>query len=695
MAKAKSATSETVQLATDKLESSGLSLADAAQLGVEFLDPDKVVGLHSSFKRVPAIKLNYFNPLKPNEPLAAKPSWPPFYRLRYLRDPPDFQSLVAKKPPRYVQEPDSGVCAYFPRLTNTNWREIFPDSGYDLLITEGEFKAAKACREGFPTIGLGGVHNWRSARLGFSFLPDLEAVNWVKRRVYITFDSDFRTNKNVCSAINELAEMLESQGALVNLLPLPDVMTDDKKTGLDDYLITCGPEDLSGLMADISQPLTLARPLWSLNEQVTYVRDPGLIVVNQTHQKLSPNQFKDHAYAAERYSERTVRPDGTVSLTPTPIGGAWLRWPLRNEVHRLTYKPGRPELVEGDLRELNTWPGWGIKPAKGDVKPFLRLIDHLFTGADQASKHWFLQWCAYPIQYPGVKMFSSAVIHGVRHGTGKSLIGYLLGRIYGRNFTEIKQADLHANFNEWAENKQFVLGDDVTGSDKRQDADMLKKLITQRELRLNPKYVPSYVVPDCINYLWTSNQPDAFFLEDDDRRFFVHEVTVEPLAEEFYVDFSMWMETEGGPAVFDWLLKYDTSTFNPSAPALRTAAKIRMTEDARSDLGAWVRMLVANPEGVLKLGEMEVPGDLFSNRQLLRFYDPLEKTRTTANGLGRELRRAGVPQILDGMTLKTPDGHDRFYVIRNKDRWLKATREQVQKYFDDMNAPAPPKKKRF
>jgi hypothetical protein len=292
-------------------------------------------------------------------------------------------------------------------------------------------------------------------------------------------------------------------------------------------------------------------------------------------------------------------------------------------------------------------------------------------------------------------MFSSVVIHGIKHGTGKSLIGYTLGRIYGKNFTEIRQTDLHAGFNEWAENKQFVLGDDVTGSDRRADADILKKMITQRELRINLKYVPSYVVPDCINYLWTSNQPDAFFLEDDDRRFFIHEVIVGPLSEEFYVDYDIWLDTGGSAAVFYYLKNLDLGDFNPAAPALRTAAKDRMTADTRSDLGDWVRRLISDPDAVLRIGDVPMKGDLFTNRQLLAIYDPGQRTRTTANGLGRELRRAGVLQVLDGRPIKTEDGQDRFYILRNREKWAKATYEQVKTYLDELRNSKAKKAKKF
>jgi putative DNA primase/helicase len=72
------------------------------------------------------------------------------------------------------------------------------------------------------------------------------------------------------------------------------------------------------------------------------------------------------------------------------------------------------------------------------------LIDYLLEGLDKAAKEWFFDWCAYPLQNPGVKMFSAVVIHGVVQGTGKTLVGLTLGRIYGDNYKEIKDDDLES-----------------------------------------------------------------------------------------------------------------------------------------------------------------------------------------------------------------------------------------------------------
>jgi hypothetical protein len=416
---------------------------------------------------------------------------------------------------------------------------------------------------------------------------------------------------------------------------------------------------------------------------------------------MSPATFRDATFAAERHAEWKLKADGSVTLKQVSAAAAWLRWPLRAEAERLTYDPGRPALLpRADGAEVvtngrdesfplyNVWSGWGTKPRRGNVGPFLQLVDHLFKGADRVARSWFLDWLAYPLVYPGTKLFTSAVVFGVRHGTGKSLLGYTMGRIYGSNFTEITAGDLHSSFNDWAEGRQFVLADDVLGSNQRRDADTLKRMITQKELRINRKFVPTYVVPDRVNYYFTSNHPDAFFLEDDDRRFFIHEVVVDPLPEVFYVDYDLWLASEVGPAaLFDYLLRRDVSGFNPAAPAPRTTAKARMIADARSDLGAWVERLRLEPEGVLRLGERPLPGDLYSSRELLALYDPTNSSRATANGVGRELKRQGFRQVARGRPVRSKRGLERYFALRNAERWLAATPAALRRHLEATMTP--------
>jgi hypothetical protein len=670
--------SEELKLGVEKLLSSGLSLDDAETLGIEILSEFQTAQLHSSFSGTPALKLNYYNLI--GEPLSPRPKWPAFYRIRYLKDvddPNSFAGQTEKKPLRYVNEPEAGVAAYMPR--SIDWMAVAADIDVPIIITEGELKAAKACKEGFETIGLGGVFNFKAVRQGIPFLPELEEFEWVKRNVYICYDSDYLTNPNVCLAMNQLAEELVERGAIVYALSLPDLL-EDGKTGLDDLLVTA-PDPVNMLRGLLRQaePLGLGRPLWRLNEKVVYVRDPGLILVRKSHQKLSPEAFKSHAFSTISYTEQVIRSDGEMSYRKVSAAPAWMQWPLRAEVTQLLYEPGQDQLVEDPERgglAFNVWKGWGCEPVKGDLKLWNQLLDHLFVGAEKEDRQWFERWLAYPLQHPGTKLYSAAVIFGIHHGTGKSLIGYMMGRIYGRNFVEINKDNLTAGNYDWAEARQFVLGDEVTGSSKRDVNDMLKKLITQATFRINIKYVPTFEIRDVINYLFTSNHPDAFFMEDNERRYFIHEVKVGPLGEDFYTAFDEWMKRGPGPsALFHHLLNLDLGDFNPHAPARKTQARSRMIADTKSDLGEWVARLLADPEAMLKVGKLKADRDMFTNRELLALYDPEQRTGTTANGLGRELRRSGVMLAYDGHTLPSSDGADRYYVLRNLDKWAKAKRQ--------------------
>lgn len=666
-------------LGIKKLESSGLTSNDAKLLHIDLLSGAQTSKLHKSFKTLASLKINYFN--HERKPCIDWDKSSPFYRIRYLETPPDFAQITKKKPLRYVQEPNTAPVAYYPQNFD-DWEDLCQDPDQPLIITEGELKAAKACKEGFPTIGLGGVYNWRSYKLGLEWLPSLECVEWRKRNVYICFDSDYRDNPLVCSALKHFATELQRRGSFAYLVSLPQ-LPGLEKVGLDDFLVHAGPSatEMFHELLTNAEPLGLTAPLWEFNNNYCYIRNPGFIIDQRDlENKVSSAAFKEHLEAPVQYQERQIKADGSISFKSVSAAAHWLKWPLRTEAAKITYDPGRERFITNSLTLFNTWPGWGCEAKKGDIDPFLKLVDHIFTGTTNDAKQWFLRWCAYPLQYPGVKMFSSVVVHGIKHGTGKSLIGYTLAKIYGKNFTELSQLDIHNRFNEWAENKQFVLGDDVTGSDKRADNDFLKKMITQSELRLNPKHIRSYVVPDCINYYFTSNHPDAFFIEDNDRRYFIHEVLVDPLPEEFYVEYQLWLDSIGPPAVFDYLLKLNLGDFNPAAPAYVTTAKDRMIDTGRSDLASWVRNLVAVPEAVLKIGDVTLKQDLFTSAELLNLYDPHQSTRTTANGLARELKRAGIRQVYEGKPIKLNGTQGRYFIIRNPKIWEDSPYSQIIKH---------------
>jgi hypothetical protein len=654
------------------LRRSGLDESDAARMRLSFLSGRQTAALGANFKDRPSLKIPYHD-------AAGKPTG--FFRVRYL-GPEEGLDALARKPQRYAQREGTKPELYLP--LGVPWKKLSGSEAVTVWITEGEKKAASACKSGVATVGLGGVWSWKSTREGIPFLPALEAIGWKGRQARIAFDSDVATNSQVLRALLALARELTGRGAQVKIVEIGDG-PEGKKRGIDDLIA----EEGRGALVDLEESakhFSESEELWRLNEEVVYIKDPGLIVVLADGRKMSAAAFKEHAYANRSYTETRVDKDGNPSQVEKPIAPAWLAWPHRAELARVTYEPGAPRVTAG--RGYNYWKGWGCEPRAGDTRLWSELLDFMF-GKNVGTRTWFERWCAWPLQHPGDKLYTAAVIWGVATGTGKSLIGYSLAKIYGENFSEITDQDLQNQFNEWAEGKQFVMGDDVAGSEhKKGTADRLKFMVTRQQIRLNPKYVPSFVLPDRINYYFNSNHPDAFFVEDDDRRYFVHEAPPEPIEGDFYRRYDDWLRSKAGPpALFHHLLQLDTGDFDPKARAFETRAKRAMISDAKSDVAAWVARLAEDPDSVLRLGEVRLERDLFTNAQLLALYDPEGKGRVTANGLGRELKRAGVRQALEGQVVAAASGAGRYYAVRNAGRWLRADHAEVAAHLSGASRP--------
>lgn len=104
-----------------------------------------------------------------------------------------------------------------------------------LFVTEGVKKADSRAHAGLCIVALPGVWSWRgqNGKGGRTAIADWHDVPLDGRRVILAFDSDVSRKLSVRSALDQLAAYLDSKGARVAYLHLPD---DDARAGLDDYL---------------------------------------------------------------------------------------------------------------------------------------------------------------------------------------------------------------------------------------------------------------------------------------------------------------------------------------------------------------------------------------------------------------------------------------------------------------------------
>ena len=156
--------------------------------------------------------------------------------------------------------------------------------------------------------------------------------------------------------------------------------------------------------------------------------------------------------------------------------------------------------------------------------------------------------------------------------------------------------------------------------------------------------------------------------------------------DKFYESYMRWLNNGGASALFYYMKNLKLKGFNPAARAFKTQAKERMINNVMSDLGAWVRQLRDAPLHTLRVGDIVVDKDLMTSKELLMFYDSDRTTKTTANGLGRELSRAEFRQVCKGKPIKLKDGsQNRYYIIKNQDLWLNAERPDIINYLEENN----------
>jgi hypothetical protein len=135
-----------------------------------------------------------------------------------------------------------------------------PDAA--LFIIEGELKALALWQIGFPAVALGGVYNFRTHALPSDrLIPDLEAIPWEGRAVYLVPDSDAWEKDQVMLAVYRLARILEQRKAGVLIVKIPTVKGTNQ--GADDFLVGVaghGKDPLAAWRKLVERAVTLRHP---------------------------------------------------------------------------------------------------------------------------------------------------------------------------------------------------------------------------------------------------------------------------------------------------------------------------------------------------------------------------------------------------------------------------------------------------
>jgi Family of unknown function (DUF5906) len=319
----------------------------------------------------------------------------------------------------------------------------------------------------------------------------------------------------------------------------------------------------------------------------------------------------------------------------TTLGRGWVKSPKRRSVKQLVLAPGKPATLKDG--SLNTWRGFTAEPEPGDVTPFIDLIN--FVLPNKAEREYCVKWLAKMIQEPGTKFLVSLVVWSIEEGVGKGLLFETVGSLFHqRHFKVVGNEVFNDQFTEWQSQKIFVIADEVSSADKRSTADRVKGWITATENNINVKNTAKYSEPNLIKYVFLSNHPDAVYLNDKDRRFFVAEAPDKKLPDEIRKSFVDWIKSGGKAKLMDYLLNLDTSQFDPTAPAPMSQSKMGMLDSNKSDLEQWVENALLKAQAKNH--------DLISTEDLAAHYNSGNRpTKCSGKTVATILKRMGYKKL--------------------------------------------------
>ena len=221
--------------------------------------------------------------------------------------------------------------------------------------------------------------------------------------------------------------------------------------------------------------------------------------------------------------------------------------------------------------EVNLFQGFTTKLDKRDC-PLLREHLAYICDNDPALLEWVTSWLAHQVQHPGIKLATSLVVHGGQ-GTGKSMFFECFGSIFAPYWGIIGQYELESAFTEWAENKAFILAEEVLAVKQRSVMkNRLKAMVTGRTININQKYLSAYNVECNFNLVFLSNELMPMIVESDDRRYCVIRRD-QPKDNDYYFLLAEEIADNGAGRLLNYLLSHPLEEFTAHSKPPYTDAK--------------------------------------------------------------------------------------------------------------------------
>lgn len=151
-----------------------------------------------------------------------------------------------------------------------------------------------------------------------------------------------------------------------------------------------------------------------------------------------------------------------------------------------------------------------------------------------------------------------------KEGTGKGVTAKEFGRLFGAHFRHISQAGhLTGHFNAHLQQCSVLFADEAFFAGNRSHEGILKALITEETLIIEPKGLDAFAVRNCLHLIMSSNAEWVIPASADARRYFVLAVADHHKQDHaYFAAITREMDNGGREALLYELLNRDLSSFN-------------------------------------------------------------------------------------------------------------------------------------
>jgi hypothetical protein len=213
--------------------------------------------------------------------------------------------------------------------------------------------------------------------------------------------------------------------------------------------------------------------------------------------------------------------------------------------------------------KLNLWTGFACKREPGQCDLYLAHLRDNICAGNENHLQYLLNWMAYAVQHPGRQGEVAVVMRG-KEGVGKGVAAKGFGLLFGSHFRHVVHAQhLTGHFNAHLQQCSVLYADESFFAGDRSHESILKALITEETLMIEPKGMDAFPVRNCIHLIMSSNSDWVIPAGADARRYFVLNVGDRHMQDHrYFAAIANEMDNGGRAALLDLLLKRDLSQFN-------------------------------------------------------------------------------------------------------------------------------------